>query len=107
MEIVGVTLQEFKKTSEQSEQNNLKEKLVKYLKCFNKILFVEDINIGQDTFKKEELNQVLEILFFIKNRGTIIDHPNINLEESLKMSSILIIPIKFELDYFYEKKKIF
>ena len=102
MENVGETLQDLKKASEKSEQNNLKEKLVKYLKSFNKIQFVEDINIGQDTFKKEELNQVLEILFFIKNRGNIIAHPNIDLEESLKMISIPIMPIKFEIDYFYE-----
>ena len=102
MENVGVTLQDLKKASEKSTQNNLEEKLVKSLKPFNKIQFIEDITIGQDTFKKEELNQVLEILFFIKNRGNIIAHPNIDLEESLKMISIPIMPIKFEIDYFYE-----
>ena len=44
----------------------------------------------------------MEILFFIKNRGNIITHPNIDLDESLKMSNISTMPIKFEIDYFYE-----
>ena len=99
---VNLILQEFKKTSEKKVQNNLKEKLIKNLKSFNKIIFVEDINIGEETFKKEELNQLLDILFFIKSRGNIIAHPNIDLDESLKMVNLPPMPIKFEIDYFYE-----
>ena len=99
---VNLILQEFKKTSEKKVQNNLKEKLIQNLKSFNKIIFVEDLNIGEETFKKEELNQLLDILFFIKSRGNIIAHPNIDLDESLKMVNLPPMPIKFEIDYFYE-----
>ena len=99
---VNLILQELKKTSEKKVQNNLKEKLIQNLKSFNKIIFVEDINIGEETFKKEELNQLLDILFFIKSRGNIIAHPNIDLDESLKMVNLPPMPIKFEIDYFYE-----
>ena len=99
---MNLILQEFKKTSEKKVQNNLKEKLIQNLKSFNKIIFVEDINIGEETFKKEELNQLLDILFFIKSRGNIIAHPNIDLDESLKMVNLPPMPIKFEIDYFYE-----
>ena len=99
---VNLILQEFKKTTKKTAQNNLKEKLIQNLKSFNKIIFVEDINIGEETFKKEELNQLLDILFFIKSRGNIIAHPNIDLDESLKMVNLPPMPIKFEIDYFYE-----
>ena len=101
LENINSTLKEFKNASDDSAQNNLKEKLVQYLKPFNKIYFIEDIVIGQDTFTKEELNQVLEIFLFIIRKGNITAYPNIDLNESLKMISLPTMPLKFEIDYFY------
>ena len=94
-------LEEYKETHDESVQKNLEENIVKYLNPHKNIVFVEDIKIGKDTFKKEELNQILDILFFIKDKGNITAHPNIDLNKSLKISHISNILLEFEINDFY------
>ena len=95
-------LEEYRKASDESVKKNLKENMVKYLSPYQKIKFIDDIKIDGETFKKEELNQILDILFFIKNKGNITAHPNIDLNQSLKMSNISNIPLDFEIEHFYK-----
>ena len=64
-------LEVYKKTSDESVKKNLKENMNKYPNPYKKINFIEDIKIDKDIFKKEELNQILDILFFIKDEGNI------------------------------------
>ena len=94
-------IEEYKNSNDIEIKKSLKKNIVDYLDPFNKIIFIDDITIGQDIFKKEELNQILDILFFIKNKGNVIAHPNMDLDESLKMINIPTMPLNFEIDYFY------
>ena len=94
-------IEAYNKSDNKEIKENLKKKIVDYLSPFYKILFNDDIAMGQDIFKKEELNQILDILFFVKNKGNITAHPNIDLDQSLKMINKPTMPLKFEIDYFY------
>ena len=94
-------LEEYKKTTYEQVKEKLKENKVKYLNPYNINIFIENIKIGNDIFKKEELNSILHILFFIKEKGNITAHPNIDLNKSLKMGNTSNIPLKFEIDHFY------
>ena len=94
-------LEDLKESKNESVKEKLKNQIPKYLSPFNQIYFIDDINKGEDIFKKEELNQILDIFYFIKNKGNITAHPNIDLEKSLKMNNIPSLPLKFEIDYFY------
>ena len=82
----------------------LKKQLFKLIGSQSKIQFIDDIEIGDEIFKKEELNQILDILFFIKNFGSITAHPNINLDNSIKMLNIQKLPLNFEIDYLYNNE---
>ena len=82
----------------------LKKQLFKLIGSQSKIQFIDDIVIGDEIFKKEELNQILDILFFIKNFGSITAHPNINLDNSIKMLNIQKLPLNFEIDYLYNNE---
>ena len=66
----------------------LKKKLLELIGSQSKIKFIDDIVIENKVFKKEELNQILDILFYIKNFGNITAHPNININNSIKMLNI-------------------
>ena len=95
------SLKELDKKYDISDKEIIKQQILKYLHSNQKIQFIDDIVIGEDIFKKEELNKILDILFFIKNKGNIIAHPNIDLDESLKIIETPKIPLKFEIDIFY------
>ena len=96
------TLLESKNSDDKSVQKELKEKIIEYINSPYNISFIDDIIIGEDIFKKEELNKILDILFFIKNKGNITAHPNIDLNKILKLIKIHSMPIKFEIEHFYD-----
>ena len=91
-------LNKFKNDSKNKE---LKEEIIKLINSSCDIKFSKDLIINGETLKKEELNKILDILFFIKNFGNITAHPNINIDDSLKMISIQSLPVNFEIEYFY------
>jgi len=70
----------------------------------SKIRFSKDLFYKNNIFKKQELNKIIDILFYIKDFGNVTAHPNINLDESLKMLSFQNLPINFEIEYFYNNK---
>ena len=84
-----------------SKNKELKEEIIKLINSSNNIRFSKDLIINNETLKKEELNEILDILFFIKNFGNITAHPNININDSIKMKSLQSLPINFEIEYFY------
>ena len=79
----------------------LQNNIIKLLSSSSKIHFIKDVVINEEIIKKEELNQILDILFFIKDFGNITAHPNININESMKMLSIQSLPLNFEIEQFY------
>lgn len=96
--------QMIKELKEKPKDKGLKDKIINCINFSSKIQFTEDITIGNEIFKKEVLNYILEIIFFIKNIGTKTAHPNIDTKESLKMMNIQKLPIKFEIEAFYESQ---
>ena len=53
----------------------------------NKIKFKSDIKTSRHIFTKDELNFILEFLFYFKKKGTIIAHPNIDPEENIQLKT--------------------
>ena len=94
-------LNEFKKNP---NKEGLKDEIYNFIPTSYKIKFIDDIKINDEIFKKEDLNKILEILFFIKSTGNITVHPNIDKNESLKMNNIKNLPLKFEIDSFYDSE---
>ena len=82
-------------------KKELKEEILNSINVSSKIHFSQDLLYKGNIFQKEELNQIIDILFYIKGFGNVTAHPNINLNESLKMLSIQSLPINFEIEYFY------
>ena len=80
----------------------LRNDIIELLISSSKIHFINDITINGEIIKKDELNLILDILFFIKDFGNITTHPNININESMKMLNIQSLPINFEIEQFYE-----
>jgi len=87
------------------ENKEIKSKLINFLKTSNEIKFFEDITIDNETFGIEDLNKIINILFFIKNMGNIMVDPNFNLNESLKSVNILKLPLNFEIEKFSNSVK--
>ena len=79
----------------------LKKQLFELIGSKSKIQFINDIVIGNEIIKKEELNKILDILFFIKDFGNITAYHNININKSIKMLNIQKLPLHFEIDYLY------
>ena len=96
---------EFSNIVKQLENNpsneELKNHLIELIGSQSKIQFIDNIVIKNETLKKEDLNKILDILFFIKNFGNITAHPNINLNDTIKMLNIQKLPLNFEIDYLY------
>ena len=82
----------------------LKEEILNSINLSSKIRFSKDLFYKNNIFKKQELNKIIDILFYIKDFGNVTAHPNINLDESLKMLSFQNLPINFEIEYFYNNK---
>ena len=82
------------------KDNDIKVKIIDFI-CkskLSKIEFIEDIKLGNDIFKKEDLNKIIELLFLIKNIGNKTAHPNIDLKESLKIINMQELPLEFNLE---------
>ena len=84
--------------------NKLKEEILNSINMSSKIRFSKDLQYKGEIFQKEELNKIIDILFYIKDLGNVTAHPNINLNESLKMLSIQSLPLNFGIEYFYNNK---
>ena len=84
------------------KDEKIKSKIINLLNTSSGIKFIGDVIIDNETFNKDELNKILDILFFIKNKGNIIAHPNININESLKSIQIQKFPVKFGIENFYD-----
>lgn len=98
--IISTELSNALKELEKNPSNNeLKNEIIRLIGSKSKIQFIDDIIINDETFKKEDLNKILDILFSIKNFGNITAHPNLSLGESLKMLNIQKLPLNFEIDY--------
>ena len=66
------------------------------------IKFSENIIVDNEIFEKEDLNKILDVLFYVKNIGNIKAHPNINVDESLKSVQISNIALESEIESFYK-----
>ena len=77
------------------KDEKIKSKIINLLNTSSGIKFIGDVIIDNETFDKDELNKILDILFFIKNKGNIIAHSNININESLKSIQFQKLPVKF------------
>ena len=86
------------------DNKEIKEEIINLINKSSKIHFSKDLLFEGNIFQKEELNQIIDILFYIKDFGNVTAHPNINLSESLKMLSIQSLPINFGIEYFYNNK---
>ena len=78
------------------KNNELKEKLMNLLNSSSKINFVDDVKIKDETFNKRELNEILDVLYFIKKQGNQAAHPNIKSDEYINFKNIDKLPLKFE-----------
>ena len=108
IEIISVISTELSDKLKQLGNNpnnkELKNNIIELLSSSSKIHFIKDVIIDEKIVRKEKLNQILDILFFIKDFGNIIAHPNININfnESIKMLNIQNLPINFEIEQFYK-----
>ena len=69
--------------------NNEKE-ISDFLKTINNenlLVFKESIKVGDHIFSKDKLNFVLQTLFYLKNKGNIIAHPNIDSSKNIKIDN--------------------
>lgn len=68
-----------------------KEKIKKFiedLKDNNKIIFIDSVEINNEIFSANEMNYVLDTLFYFRSPGNIIAHMNIKPKESIKLKKI-------------------
>lgn len=57
------------KSNINNNNDGLKDKIIKLIASKINLKFIDDITIEEEIFKKEELNKILDILFFIKKFG--------------------------------------
>ena len=77
--IISTELSNALKELEKNPSNNeLKNEIIRLIGSKSKIQFIDDIINNDESFKKEDLNKILDILFFIKNFGNITAHPNLS-----------------------------
>lgn len=71
------------------QSNNFEIKQISdFLKDDKEIVFIKDLVINDSIVKKEDLNFILELLFFLKKIGNEVAHPNI---DKIKASFIKFI----------------
>ena len=51
----------------------------------NQITFKNSLNIGNNSISKNELNFIIELLFYLKNNGNIISHQNVDPNKIMKI----------------------
>ena len=85
------------------DNKELKKEILSSINLSSKIRFSKDLIHEDNIFLKEELNQIIDILFYIKDFGNVTPHPDINLYDSLKKLCIQSLPINFEIEYLYNK----
>ena len=88
------------KFKQNPKDEKLKSEIIEYIwsSKLSKITFIEDIKIGNEIFKKEDLNAILEFFLLIKNFGNKTVHPNIDISESLKILDIKDVSLEINLD---------
>ena len=62
--------------------------LISNIKDNNKIIFINPLNIKNETFSVDEMYCVFDTLFTFKNPGNIIAHINISPDESIKLKKV-------------------
>ena len=72
----------------QDEKNNKIKLFIETIKDSNTIMFINPIKIGDDIFNINELNFILNMLFYFKFKGNITAHMNISPDESIKLKKI-------------------
>lgn len=92
------------KFKEKPEDKNIVEDLIKFISSTksSKITFIEDITLGNEIYKKEDLNFILTLFFLVKSVGNKTAHPNIDPNDSLQIINIKDSPLKFRLKSFYD-----
>ena len=85
-----------KELKQNPKNKELKEKLINILESSSKINFVEDVTIGNETFNKKELNEILDVLYYIKKQGNQSAHPNIKSNEYINFKKIDKLPLTLE-----------
>ena len=106
-DIIGLSTEKLQKFYESISKydNNHEEVKDNIIKLFNSpmiIKFSENIIVDNEIFEKEDLNKILDVLFYVKNIGNIKAHPNINVDESLKSVQISSIALESEIESFYK-----
>lgn len=86
--------------------NELKTKIINFVRSSsNQIKFISDIFLENgEVISKDYLNEIIEILFFIKKIGNKTAHPNINAKESLKMFNSPNLLFNFDIKTYFEDK---
>ena len=77
----------FEDLSEKEKKEKI-ELLMKNIKNENKIFFINPLKIQNETFSVEEMNFILDTLFYFKAPGNIISNMNISPNESTKLKKI-------------------
>lgn len=77
----------FKRLNEKEKKEKI-ELLMQNITDENKIIFINPLKIQNETFSVEEMNFVLDTLFYFKDPGNIIAHMNIYPNKSIKLKKI-------------------
>ena len=92
-------LNDFKNNTKNEE---LKNKLINFILSskLNEFKFIENIEIGNNIYKKEDLNAILDLLFLVKNLDNKAAHPNIEPKQSLQIISTQKLLSEFNFESF-------
>ena len=95
-------LNNFKNNTKNEE---LKNKLINFIfsSKLNEFKFIENIEIGNNIYKKEDVNAILDLLFLVKNIGNKTAHPNIEPKQSLQIISTQKLLSEFNFESFEEE----
>ena len=88
-----------KNINENSSIDNSEEfkSFLQKIKGDNILSFKTQISINDDQFSVDELNFVLNTLFYFKSQGNIIAHPNISKHDAIKIQNINKELLKLEI----------